>query len=276
MRKPEIKMIAGAVIAVGAAVAALVISLNTDSEDTQMKFRELTSGHTAVTHQSERINMSAAASSTAPLTTAEVTSAQPVTAEVTTETYIDINSADVQELCRLRNIGEARAEAIIAYRNEHGRFNNIEEIMLVSGIGEEIFGQIAGNIYVTDPVYPSSETAAEAETETTETVTSEAITVPETEVPSETETETETEPTSIIPETTENKPKLEDVQPIDINRADAEELMLLPYVDEHTAELIIALREDIGGFRHPYELLYIDELTQKQVAEIVKFVTVGQ
>jgi DNA uptake protein ComE-like DNA-binding protein len=71
-------------------------------------------------------------------------------------------------------------------------------------------------------------------------------------------------------------PKLEDVVPININEADEELLMLLPYVDEETAEAIIRLREDIGGYSHPYELLYIDNLTQKQVAEIVGFVTVGQ
>ncbi|MBQ9897827.1 MAG: helix-hairpin-helix domain-containing protein [Ruminococcus sp.] len=82
--------------------------------------------------------------------------------------------------------------------------------------------------------------------------------------------ESETEPV------TEHVPTLEEAAPININTATAEELMLLPHVDEETAEHIIRLREEIGGYSHVYELLYIDELEQKEVAEIVNFVTVGQ
>ena len=69
---------------------------------------------------------------------------------------------------------------------------------------------------------------------------------------------------------------LEEAAPININTADTAELTLLPHVDAEIAEKIIELREKIGGYKNSYELLYIDELTQKQVAEIVKFVTVGQ
>mgnify|MGYP000565577660 CR=1 FL=1 len=39
---------------------------------------------------------------------------------------------------------------------------------------------------------------------------------------------------------------------------------------------IIDLRTRIGGFSHPYELLYVEELQQNEVAEIVEFVTVGE
>ncbi len=91
---------------------------------------------------------------------------------------------------------------------------------------------------------------------------------PETSAPETTEPETEF--------VTEHVPTLEEVAPININTATAEELMLLPHVDEATAEHIIRLREEIGGYSHVYELLYIDELEQKEVAEIVNFVTVGQ
>jgi competence protein ComEA len=69
---------------------------------------------------------------------------------------------------------------------------------------------------------------------------------------------------------------LEDIAPIDLNKATKEELMLLPDVNEKTAEAILSLREGIHGFSNVYELLYVDELTQKQVAELIEFVTVGE
>jgi len=51
---------------------------------------------------------------------------------------IDVNAADVYDLQRLPGIGEKRAEAIIAYREEHGPFRTVEELTGVSGIGESI------------------------------------------------------------------------------------------------------------------------------------------
>ena len=48
----------------------------------------------------------------------------------------------------LNGIGEAKAEAIIKYRDEIGSFQSIEEIKEVSGIGEELFAQIKENITI--------------------------------------------------------------------------------------------------------------------------------
>ncbi len=51
---------------------------------------------------------------------------------------IDVNAADVYDLQRLPGIGEKRAQAIVAYREEHGPFQTLEELTQVSGIGEGI------------------------------------------------------------------------------------------------------------------------------------------
>ncbi len=58
---------------------------------------------------------------------------------VSDSSIIDLNRAGLEELCSLSGIGEARARAIIAYREENGAFQNIEEIMNVRGIGNGIF-----------------------------------------------------------------------------------------------------------------------------------------
>jgi competence protein ComEA len=48
---------------------------------------------------------------------------------------INVNSAAVEELTSLPGVGEATAAAIVAYRQQHGLFTRIEEIMNVTGIG---------------------------------------------------------------------------------------------------------------------------------------------
>ena len=51
---------------------------------------------------------------------------------------IDVNRADVYDLRRLPGIGEKRAMDIIAYREEHGPFQTVDELTGVSGIGPGI------------------------------------------------------------------------------------------------------------------------------------------
>lgn len=61
---------------------------------------------------------------------------------------ININTATREELETLPSIGEVRAQAIIAYREEHGGFRTTDELMEVSGIGEKIFADISPHITV--------------------------------------------------------------------------------------------------------------------------------
>ena len=60
---------------------------------------------------------------------------------------IDINVATKEELMKLNGIGKAKAEAIIEYRNTH-KFQNIDELKNVNGIGSKIFDNIKKDIYV--------------------------------------------------------------------------------------------------------------------------------
>ncbi len=62
---------------------------------------------------------------------------------------LDINQASVEQLETLPGIGRTRAEAIIEYRQKHGKFDTIEQIQNVPGIGPGIFEQIRELITVT-------------------------------------------------------------------------------------------------------------------------------
>lgn len=64
------------------------------------------------------------------------------------DALININTATQEELETLPSIGEVRAQAIIAYREEHGGFRTTDELMEVSGIGEKIFADISPHITV--------------------------------------------------------------------------------------------------------------------------------
>lgn len=48
---------------------------------------------------------------------------------------ININSADVETLAQLEGVGEKKAQAIVAWREENGDFVSIEQLVEVSGIG---------------------------------------------------------------------------------------------------------------------------------------------
>jgi comEA protein len=55
---------------------------------------------------------------------------------------INLNSATIDQLQSLPGIGPATAKGIIEYRTKAGKFNRIEEIMNVKGIGEKKFQKI--------------------------------------------------------------------------------------------------------------------------------------
>ncbi len=61
---------------------------------------------------------------------------------------VNINTADSETLQTLDGIGEAKAKAIIEYRNKNGDFKNIEDIKNVSGIGDSVYEKIKENITV--------------------------------------------------------------------------------------------------------------------------------
>lgn len=61
---------------------------------------------------------------------------------------VNLNTATKEELMTLPGVGEARAEAIIAYRDENGGFKSAEDIMKIEGIKEKSYAKLQDKICV--------------------------------------------------------------------------------------------------------------------------------
>lgn len=233
-------------------VASVVLSHSNDK--TTIPIIKITDAPTEITTQS-------ATKYTAPKTTAvtvQTNTHEPSSTAVSSGTdnealHININTADLETLCLLDGIGEVIASEIIKYREENGGFRNIEEIVNVNRIGEKTFNKIKNNIYVDNPQYPDEphENTDNSYEENPQEIFSQAV---ETDVPI----------------------TLDDVAPIELNSADKELMMYLPYVDENIADKIIELREKLHGFSNKYELQYIDELSDEQIKEIIQYIYIDK
>lgn len=69
-------------------------------------------------------------------------------AEPAPPSMIDLNRATSEQLDTLPGIGPSKAAAIVAYREEHGPFQTIEDIMKVKGIGPATFDKLKSLITV--------------------------------------------------------------------------------------------------------------------------------
>ena len=59
---------------------------------------------------------------------------------------VSLNNATAEELTELKGVGEVTALAIVAYREEHGGFKDVEELLEVSGIGPAKLAQLKDQV----------------------------------------------------------------------------------------------------------------------------------
>ena len=55
---------------------------------------------------------------------------------------IDLNRATARELIQLPGVGEVIAKRIVDFREEHGPFKRVEDLMKIKGIGEKSLEKI--------------------------------------------------------------------------------------------------------------------------------------
>jgi competence protein ComEA len=76
----------------------------------------------------------------------EVVSGEADTAAAEQNGLVNINTAGKEELMTLPGIGETRAEEIIKYREQHGGFTQVEDLMNVNGIKEGTFSKLRDKV----------------------------------------------------------------------------------------------------------------------------------
>ena len=70
------------------------------------------------------------------------------TKEQESNKFVNINTANLNELMTLNGIGEAKAKSIIEYRESNGYFKSIEDIKNISGIGDKMYEKIKDYISI--------------------------------------------------------------------------------------------------------------------------------
>lgn len=79
----------------------------------------------------------------------EVSLNQPESSDTSdTGGKINLNTASIDQLMQIPGIGEAKAKAILSYREEHGGFSSIEDVMNIEGIKEGVFSKMKEYIVV--------------------------------------------------------------------------------------------------------------------------------
>ncbi|MCF2706348.1 ComEA family DNA-binding protein [Arcanobacterium haemolyticum] len=66
----------------------------------------------------------------------------------TTAAKVHLNSADAAQLETLPGIGPSLAQSILDWRNEHGKFAAVEDLLSVSGIGSATFDKLKDKVDV--------------------------------------------------------------------------------------------------------------------------------
>lgn len=61
---------------------------------------------------------------------------------------VNLNTATKEQLMTLPGVGESKALAILAYRQEHGAFQSVDEIKNISGIKDGVYNKIKDSIVV--------------------------------------------------------------------------------------------------------------------------------
>lgn len=68
-------------------------------------------------------------------------------ADASVAATVNINQASAVDIAAaLNGVGESRAAAIVAYREEHGSFSSLEDLQAVKGVGEKLVEKNASRI----------------------------------------------------------------------------------------------------------------------------------
>lgn len=185
----------------------------------------------------------------------------------------DLNSVTAEQLMSIDGIGPAIAERIIAYRNEHGRFNSVDELLNVNGIGEAKLEACKDCLYVENPavsgyygvsaVTSAPEIPSEIFTQTVPSV-QEETTVPKVIYLSDEYRETHFQ---------SGTTKFDVSFPIELNSATKEQLVCIDGVGDALAQRIVDYADE-NGFSSVDDLTNVSGIGEVKLETIRPYVYV--
>ncbi|MGN0690793.1 MAG: helix-hairpin-helix domain-containing protein [Oscillospiraceae bacterium] len=180
---------------------------------------------------------------------------------------IDLNAASANEIAGIDGVTKEAAEMIVSYRNEKGGFSSVEELKNIEGISEQVLKSLEGCVFISaETVNITVININEGSADVTEAFSETSVDIEEiSEIVSSAVSAAEAAETAAAPAD-------EDISPIDINTADKDELMKLSGIGEATAEKIIKYRQENGGFSSVEELLNVNGIGEKKLADIKDYV----
>ena len=145
-------------------------------------------------------------------------------------------------------VGPGTAEKIVKYREEHGGFKTVDDLVNVPRMGQKTVDNLRAFITVSGGAVGEISSPA-----------------PATDKPP-------SAPAPAAPATTGEGPSSGRV---DLNTATVEQLMTLPRVGQGTAEKIVKYREEHGGFKTVDDLANVPRMGQKTVDNLRAFIRVS-
>lgn len=151
---------------------------------------------------------------------------------------VDINAADEGQLKQLPGVGPHLAARIVDHRDKHGPFQRVDDLRSVHGIGPATLERLRPVVMVSDQ--QDAPPAAP--------------------------------PASV--QAARSGPKTLPAQPIDLNSATKEQLMMLPGIGPAIAERIVEDRNENGAFESVNQLTRIRGIKSKTVEKLLPYLTV--
>lgn len=188
---------------------------------------------------------------------------------------LDLNTASAAELDQvLPRIGPAKAEAIVAWREENGGFRSVEQLGEVPGIGPKTLEMLRPYVKVEVPALAPENFAPQIATQSLA-------------APASTQPSAQASPQGLLgrPSASALAPAgrapasqpFADLPrgPININTATAAELELITGVGPVLAQRIIHERQTRGAFRSTRELRRVQGIGPKTLSKMLPEITVG-
>lgn len=151
---------------------------------------------------------------------------------------IDINKADLAQLCSIDGIGESTAQRILDYRNKVGVISSLDMLLNVDGIGGKTLKKLENYLFVSD-----TDKAVTAQT-------------------------TQTSKTA----TTKTQEKT--FKQVNINTAEAKEIAQALQISLKKAQLVVETRGKIGGYTAKPQILLSKAISEDDFNRLEQYILI--